>query len=130
MSTALIVNLPVRDLARSVQFFAALGFPVDIRFERFANGELAPLVIGEERYVQLVAAPTASDIVGGPISIQLRVDSRRQVDHLVDSALAADGRVANEPNDQGFLYGRSFTDLDGYFWDVFWLDPAALEGRP
>ena len=130
MSTALIVNLPVRDLARSVQFFAVLGFPVDTRFERFANGELTPLVIGEERYVQLVAAPTASDIGGSPITIQLRVDNRRRVDQLVDGALTAGRRVANEPNDQGFLYGRSFADLDGHLWDVFWLDPAALEGRP
>ncbi len=130
MSTALIVNLPVRDLARSVQFFAALGFPVDTRFERFANGKLAPLVIDEERYVQLVAAPAGPAIAGSSITMQLGVDSRRQVDQLVDSALAAGGRVANEPNDQGFLYGRSFTDLDGYFWDVFWLDPSALESRP
>ncbi len=134
MSTTLIVNLPVQDLATSTHFFAALGFSFD---SRFATEHINVLIISDAAYVQLVAAAMFKIITKRDIAdtssaeavLQLRVDSRQRVDELVDKALAAGGQRANEPNDQGFIYGRSFSDLDGHLWDVFSIAPAALQGE-
>jgi len=135
MSTKLIVNLPVRDLAQATRFFAAMGFSFN---ERLANENINALVINDDSYVLLVvesffktitqqAKKSIADATTSEAILQLGVDSRQQVDALVDKALAAGGQPAREPNDQGFLYGRSFQDLDGHLWDVFYMDLAALQ---
>jgi len=134
MSTKLIVNLPVRDLAQATHFFATMGFSFN---ERLANENINALVINDDSYVLLVvesffktitqqAKKSIADATTSEAILQLGVDSRQQVDALVDKALAAGGQPAREPNDQGFLYGRSFQDLDGHLWDVFYMDLAAL----
>jgi predicted lactoylglutathione lyase len=121
----------VSDLAKSAHFFGALGFSFD---QRLANENMNALVIGDDGYVVLVAESHFKAVSKKAIAdttnsaetiVQLRVDSRQQVDELVDKALAAGGQVANAPTDQGFLYGRSFQDLDGHLWDVFSINPAA-----
>jgi len=134
MSTTLMVNLPVQDLAKSTHFFAEMGFSFD---KRFGNEHINTLVVSDDGYVKLVAAAMfktftkreVADASSAELALQMRVDSRQRVDELVDKALAAGGQRANETNDQGFIYGRSFSDLDGHLWDVFSIDPAALQDQ-
>ena len=115
------------------RFLASLGFPSD---PRLGNENSEALVISDDIYVLLVAESQFKAITKQEIPdtattseaiLQLQVDSRKRVDELADKAFAAGALPANEPNDQGFLYGRSFRDLDGHHWDVFCLDSAALE---
>jgi predicted lactoylglutathione lyase len=121
MSTMLLVYLPVTDLERSTCFFDALGFACD---QPFPVANMKALVINDDSRVVLTAqTPATADTTQG---IQLRVESRQRVDEMVEHALAAGGTVAHAPNDQGFLYGRSFQDLDGHHGDVFTVDPAVL----
>jgi predicted lactoylglutathione lyase len=136
MSIRIAVNLPVSDLARSSRFFAEMGFSFD---KRTADESTNAVVISDDIYVLLVVEPrfktiTKKDIPDPSTSteavLQLSVDSRQRVDELVDNALAAGGRPVSEPNDQGFIYGRSFQDLDGHHWDVFYMDPAMLQEQP
>lgn len=131
MSTKIAVNLPVKDLAASTRFFTALGFARD---ERLANATMEAVVIDDDIYVLLVVdsqfkAITKKEIPDTAITseaiLQLQVESRQRVDELADKAFAAGAQPANAPNDQGFLYGRSFRDLDGHHWDVFWIDRVA-----
>ena len=133
MSTKIVLNLPVKDLAKSTEFFTKLGFSVNPQFAGEQNMEC--LVISDDISVMLLSesqfkAISKKDIVDATKSaeaiVQLRVESRQRVDQLVDQALAAGGLPHHEPNDQGFLYGRSFQDLDGHLWDVFSLDQTAL----
>ena len=130
MSTKIAVNLPVGDLAASARFFAELGFPPD---KRLANETMEAFVISDDIYVLLVdqsqfTAMTKKEIpdtaATSEMILQLQVDSRQRVDELTGKAFAAGALPANEPNDQGFLYGRSFRDLDGHHWDVFCIGPA------
>jgi predicted lactoylglutathione lyase len=130
MSIKIAVNLPVKNLAESTRFFAELGFRNE---EQLANENTEAVVISSDIYVLLIAkshfktitkkeipdAATTSEAI-----FQLQVDGRQRVDELVDKAFAAGARPANEPNDQGFFYGRSFRDLDGHNWDVFCIDTA------
>lgn len=133
MSIKIAVNLPVKDLTESTRFFAGLGFPSD---KQLANENMEAVVISDDIYVLLVVesyfktitkkeipdAATTSEAI-----LQLQVDNRQRVDELADKAFTAGALPANEPNDQGFLYGRSFRDLDGHHWDVFCIEPAAPE---
>lgn len=132
MSVKIAVNLPVTDLDRSVGFFAELGFAIDPRLSYSAS---AHLVVSEEIRIVLLTArlfgtitnrPVPDPTSGAEMVVQLQVASRARVDELVDAALKAGGRIANPPNDQGFLYGRSFTDLDGHLWDAFHVDPSLV----
>lgn len=58
----------------------------------------------------------------------LSAGSRAEVDSLFEAAIAAGATQVSEPMDYGFMYGRSFYDLDGHHWEVFWMDPANVEG--
>ncbi|MBA2669386.1 MAG: hypothetical protein H0U67_03330 [Gemmatimonadetes bacterium] len=54
------------------------------------------------------------------------VNSRVEVDEMVNKAVAAGGSHALDPMDHGFMYGWSFYDPDGHHWEVFWMDPSAI----
>ena len=132
MSTKISINLPVKDLRRSTDFFTKVGFS---RNPQLSGDDIECLVISEDIYVMLNSESrfktiTKKDVVDTTKSaeavLQLGVESRHRVDDLVDKALAAGGQPSNEPNDLGFLYGRSFQDLDGHLWDVFYVDLAAM----
>jgi len=135
MSTKIFVNLPVKDLARSTEFFTKLGFPVD---ERFTNDSAGCLVISDDIYAMLITEQffrrfTPRDIADASTSteaiVALEVDSRERVDELADRALESGGSPANEPMEQDGMYERSFADPDGHLWEVFHMDPATVPAR-
>ena len=131
MSRMLFVNLPVQDVTRTAEFFGALGFEFD---QRFSDDNAACMVINEHACVMLLverffASFTTKDVadpaLGTGAILALSADSRADVDVLVDRAVALGGRVAQEPADEGYMYGRSFYDLDGHAWEVIWMDSGA-----
>ncbi|HZG05924.1 MAG TPA: VOC family protein [Streptomyces sp.] len=132
MSKKIFVNLPVKDLKRSMDFFTALGLSFD---PEFTDDKGACMVISDDGYVMLLTEPffktftpkkVADASAGTEAIVTLGLDSREEVDELADKALAVGGSPANEPDDQGFMYGRSFQDPDGHLWEVFHMDLAAM----
>jgi hypothetical protein len=129
---SIFVNLPVDDLPATVAFFTALGFGFD---ERFADETATCMVIGDGAYAMLLTRErfgefTAKEVCG-PDRIEailaVSVDDREEVDRMADTALASGGSPANPPMEYDFMYGRSFHDPDGHMWEVFWMDPDAME---
>lgn len=136
MARMLIPNLAVKDLGRSVEFFTQLGFTFD---ERFTDDTATAMVVNEQATVMLLteskfAEFTTRDTVDATKQTEailaLSADSREDVDEFADKALASGGSPAKEPMELGFMYGRSFHDPDGHHWEIFWMDPAALEASP
>ncbi len=134
-SRMLFVNLPVKNLDRSVDFFTELGFAFD---PRFTDETATQMIISEDAFVMLLVEDRFKDFTKKELAdasrqteviMALSADSREGVDELADKALAAGGSPANEPLEMGFMYGRSFNDLDGHLWEVVWMDPAALEAE-
>jgi len=133
MSTQIFVNLPVRDLQRSIDFFDALGYPFD---PQFTDENAACIVLDEDHvYAMLLTHEffrkfTKKEVADATTSTEailaLGVDSRQAVDKLVDKALASGGIASNEPDDQGFMYSRSFQDPDGHLWEVLHVDMAQV----
>ncbi len=133
MSTKIFVNLPVKDLGKSTDFFTKLGFSFN---QQFSDENAGCLVISDDISVMLLVEPffktfTKKDIADATTSTEtilaLGVESKDRVDELVDQALAAGGRPANDTDDQGFMYGRSFQDPDGHIWEVLYMDPTAVQ---
>ena len=132
MATRMFVNLPVKDLKRSVDFFGRLGYSFD---PRFTDENATCMIVGDDCFVMLLVGnfferftpkPIADAKVSTEAMVALSTDSRVEVDRMVETALAAGARTVREPEDLGFMYGRSFEDLDGHIWEYFWMDPARL----
>ena len=132
-SRMLFPNLAVRDLDRSVAFFTELGFTFD---PRFTDETATAMIVNEQAVVMLLVESRFKDFTKKALVdstkqteaiIALSAESREDVDSFADKALAAGGSRANDPMDLGFMYGRSFEDPDGHLWEIFWMDPAALE---
>jgi predicted lactoylglutathione lyase len=128
----LFVNLPVTDLARSKAFFAELGFSFN---PAFTDDSAACMLVGEHAFVMLLQRERFAEFsklpIGDPSTHALAlysfsVSSRDEVDTVGAAALAAGGTEADEAEDLGFMYTRSFFDLDGHGWQIMWMDPAAV----
>ena len=129
----LFVNLPVANLDKSVEFFTKLDFTFDARFTdenataMIVNGDAVVMLLVQDRFQdftkkQLVDATKHTEAI-----MALSAESREDVDAFADTALEAGGAPANDPMEMDFMYGRSFQDLDGHLWEIFWMNPSALE---
>ena len=136
MSRLLFLNLPVADLAASREFFERLELEFD---ERFCDDGAACMVISEQAYVMLlergrfaefVTRPVADPGAATALTVAVSAEDREAVDAFAAAALAAGAGPAKEPQDYGFMYQRSFHDLDGHLWEVIWMDPVAAEKGP
>ena len=134
MTRQIFVNTSVRDLKKSMAFFSKLGFEFN---PQFTDENATCMVLSEDGYVMLLVEEffktfTKKDLADTTTKVEailaLSADSREDVDEFADKALAAGAQPANEPSDQGFMYGRSFYDLDGHMWEIFWMDPSTVQG--
>ena len=133
MSRKIFVNLPVRDLKKTMAFFSALGFSFN---RQFTDDKAACMVISDEAYAMLLTEPFFKTFTKREVCdtgratealIALSCESREEVDKLVKTALANGGAPAMPPQDHGFMYGHSFYDVDGHHWEVLWMDPAFVQ---
>jgi predicted lactoylglutathione lyase len=130
----LFVNVPVGDLQRSIDFFESLGFTFNTQF---TDASATCMLVGEDAYFMLLTRDKFQDFSARPAADARRttnalyafsVNSRAEVDEIVNKALAAGGAPALDAQDHGFMYQWSFFDLDGHHWEVFWMDPSAMNG--
>jgi predicted lactoylglutathione lyase len=127
------VTLPVADVARSRAFFTALGFTFDEAFSGegaacMQVGEQASVMLGShETFAQHSKLPMADPRTHALALYSFSVDSRDDVDRVVEAALAAGAVEADPLEDLGFMVSRSFFDLDGHGWQVMWMATAAAQ---
>ncbi|MGN7135008.1 VOC family protein [Rhodococcoides corynebacterioides] len=134
MTRMLFVNTYVEDVAASRTFFGALGFEFD---ETFSDENTASMIVNDATTVMLLARPKFQEFILDEMTdtsrsremlLAVSADSREAVDTLADTALRHGGSAWTDPQDHGFMYGRSFRDLDGHVWEVIWMDPAVAAG--
>lgn len=132
MPTQIFVNLPVKDLNKSKQFFERLGYKFN---PQFTDENAACLVISDTIYAMLLTEKFFSTFTKKSITdstrsteaiIALSCESRDEVDRIVDRALESGGKKTNETDDKGFMYTRSFEDPDGHNWEYIYMDMAAF----
>jgi predicted lactoylglutathione lyase len=132
-SDNIFVNLPVKDLEKTKDFFSKIGFEFN---EQFTDKNAACLVIGDNIFAMLLTEDyfktfTKKDLSNAAntteVILALSAESREQVDDIVNAALAAVGSPSNDPVDHGFMYGWSFQDPDGHLWEVMYMDQSQVE---
>ena len=124
MHTQIFVNLPVKDLERSVDFFTKLGYTFN---PQFTDENATCMILGDNLYVMLLVEKFFSTFTSKGITDTTKAtevltcvscDSRAQVDDLVAKARAAGGKVPRESQDHGFMYAHGYEDLDGHTWEL------------
>ncbi len=132
METQIFVNLPVKDLNRSIGFFTKLGYTFN---PDFTNEQGACMVISEHIYAMLLVEeffqtftkkPVADATKTTEVLLCLSAESREKVDDLVNKAVAAGGTAPNPKQDHGWMYGWGYQDLDGHLWEVAYMDMSAM----
>jgi predicted lactoylglutathione lyase len=131
MSTQIFVNLPVKNLNRSVEFFTKLGYTFNPQFTdekatcMVVSDTIFVMLLVEEFFQTFTKKPIADSTKSTEVIIALSANSRQEVDELVNKALAAGGTTPNEKMDQEFMYGWGYQDLEGHLWEVMYMEPHA-----
>jgi len=133
MAKKIFVNLPVKDLKKSMDFFRKLGFTFNAQF---TDETAACMIISEDIYVMLLTKDKFKTFTPNPISdatkntevlVCLSAASRDEVNEIVRKAVTAGGTTYKEPQDHGFMYGHGFQDLDGHIWELAFMEPSATK---
>lgn len=135
MATKIFINLPVKDLSKSMEFFRSLGFSFN---PQFTDEKAAGMIVGENIFVMLLTESyfqtfTKKEICDATrateMLIALDAGSRNEVKELVDKARAAGASIYAEPQDHGWMYQHSFADLDGHQWEIVYMDANQLPNQ-
>lgn len=131
MTSEIWINLPVKNVAKSLAFFMQIGFKLNL--EHGSSNESASFLVGKKGVVvMLFDEITFSRFAGNPISdvklgtevlFSIDAESREDVDEMAKKVILAGGAVYGGPTENyGWLYGCGFTDLDGHRWNVMYMD--------
>jgi uncharacterized protein len=133
MATMTFINLPVKDLTRSTEFFSKLGFAFD---EQFTDDNGTRMIVSDDTSVMLIVEPFFEGFIAPQaiadasrtkeVIIGLSAESNEQVDDLADRAVANGAESLGEPVADEYMYMRGFRDLDGHQWSFIHMDPSAF----
>lgn len=132
MISSIFVNLPVKSLAKSVEFFTELGFKFN---PQFTDETSTCMIINDTVYVMLLEHSKFQGFIDKPIApststeaiLAFACESPDEVRQLSEKAIAMGARKLNEPEDHGFMFSWGFEDLDGHLWDLFWMNPEHIQ---
>jgi uncharacterized protein len=131
MASKIFVNLPVKNLNKSIEFFTKLGFSFN---QQFTDETAGCMIVTDDIFVMLLTKGkfktfTPNEICDAmkytEVLVCLSLEDRAKVDEMVRTAVAAGGATYNEPQDHGFMYGHGFQDLDGHIWELIYMAPGA-----
>ncbi len=132
----IFVNLCVKDLKRSVEFFTGLGFSFN---PKFTDENATCMIIGENIYAMLIVEHFFKTFITKEIAdaskttevlTALSVESREKVNQIADKALASGGSANKDTQDLGWMYSRSFQDPDGHIWELLYMDESQVPSAP
>ncbi|NJO78262.1 MAG: VOC family protein [Cyanobacteria bacterium RM1_2_2] len=132
MNTQIFVNLPVKDLKQSIEFFTQLGFQFNPQFTNetaacmIVSGNIFVMLLTHEKFKMFTPNPICDAISSTEVLICLSDESREKIDEQVRKAIAAGGTTYKEPQDHGFMYAHGFQDLDGHIWELMYMEPSAI----
>lgn len=132
MTTKIFVNLPVKNLKQSIEFFTQLGFEFN---PQFTDETATCMIVSETIFVMLLTYEKFKTFTPNAICdakqstevlVCLSAESREKIDEMVHQAIAAGGTTYSEPQDHGFMYAHGFQDLDGHIWELMYMEPSAI----
>jgi predicted lactoylglutathione lyase len=133
VTTKIFVNLPAKDLNKTIEFFTKLGFKFN---PQFTDENATCMIVGEDIFVMLLVEKffktfTKKEICdtskNTEVIVALSVEGREKVDQMINKAIEAGGTESRESQDHGWMYGRSFEDINGHIWEIIYMDESALK---
>jgi predicted lactoylglutathione lyase len=131
MNRSIYVNVAVQDLAKSLEFYKALGFEQNLEF---SNEDGVCMVIASNIYLMVLTEDFFKTFTNKDIAdvtkttetiLTISADTKAEVDELADRAVALTGKPPKEAdNELDFMYVRNFQDVDGHMWEVVYTDPS------
>lgn len=131
MATQIFVNLPVKNLARSIEFYTRLGYHFNPQFTddkatcMIVSDGIFVMLLVEEFFRTFTPNPLCDATKNTEVLLCLSCDSRGQVDELVRKAVAAGAGTPRKPVAHGFMYQHGYQDLDGHLWELVYMEPGA-----
>lgn len=128
MKKSIFINLPVENLDKTVEFFTKLGY---IFNKQFTNESGTCMIVEENIFVMFLVESffktfTSKELIDRKTQVgqllSINMESREAVDNFVEIALSIGGTLSSEVKDYGFMYQKSFDDINGHTWEVFWMD--------
>lgn len=132
MAKKFFVNLPVKDLKKSIEFFTGIGFTLN---PLFTDDNAACIIISENIFAMLLTEKTFGNFTKKEIAdaakttevlMSIDAESREEVNKLVEAAKAAGGTLYSDAADYGWMYLHGFADPDGHQWEVFCMDESKM----
>ena len=129
----IFVNLPVKDLDKSMAFFKALGFTFNAQFTdetaacMVISDDIYAMLLTQDKFKQFTPKAIADATKSSEVLTCLSAESKDAVNKMADAALKAGGQKLREPQDYGFMYERSFQDPDGHIWEIMWMDETHVK---
>ena len=138
MTKEIWLNLPVKDIKKSKEFFMHLGFSLNSKYGN--SDDSACFLIGNNNFVlMLFSETTFKTFTRNPITdttkstevlISIDAENREEVDEMAKKAEQGGGIVYAAPGEKdGWLYGCGFSDLDGHRWNVLYMDMSKMPPR-
>lgn len=136
MKTKIFVNLAIKNLEKTKDFFSKLGYSFN---PQFTDEKAACMIVDENIYVMLVieefftyltTKPVLDAQTGAECTVALSMENKEKVEEWADKALslgATENKIPHEMNAGENMYTRSLNDLDGHIWEVFWMDPKTIQ---
>ncbi len=128
MTKQIFINLAVKDVQKSMDFYTALGFSNNPQFSD-DNGKcmvwsdsIFVMILSHEKFSSFTKKPltdTKTTIAG---LYSLSLDSVESVNSMMENGLRAGGIEPNEMRDYGFMQQRTIEDFDGHTWEIFYMD--------
>ena len=132
-STKIFVNLPVKNLKKSIEFFTKLGYKFN---PQFTDEKATCMIISKDIYAMLIVEKFFKTFIkkqivdtskSTEVILALTVNSRQKVDDMIKKVISAGGIETRKPQDMGWMYGRSFQDIDGHLWEMFYMDQSKIK---
>jgi len=132
MAKQVFINLAVKNLQQSMEFYTALGFTNN---PQFSDDTGKCMVWSEHIYVMLLTHEKFSSFTDKPIAdtksgvaalFSLSVDSTAEMNHIMENGLQSGGTEPNDMRDYGFMQQRTIEDFDGHTWEIFYMDMSKI----
>lgn len=132
MTKQIFINLAVKDLQKSMDFYTAIGFTNNPQFSDDTakcmvwSDSIYVMLLTPEKFSSFATKPLADTKSGLAALYSLSLNSIDEVNTLMDNGLQAGGTEPNELRDYGFMQQRTLEDFDGHTWEIFFMDMSKV----
>ncbi len=136
MAKQIFINIAVKDLQKSMDFYTALGFSNNPQFSDDSgkcmvwSDDIFVMIMTHEKFKSFATKPVAdtkSNLAG---IFSLAVDSLEEVNSIMTNGLKSGGTEPSEMKDYGFMQQRTIEDFDGHTWEIFYMDMTKFPTEP